>query len=546
MKYKSIIKQVVKGFLFCLSSGMLLTGCGSKKQDSAASGGDIATEVRYELDENTPAWKLDPQEMTELTWYVNAEWWNTEWGKDIVTKQIEKDLNVKIKFIVGDDTTLNTLFAGDTMPDLISVFDASSQVALKADTWAQPLYELADKYDPYFRKVASDETLNWLSLGDGKSYGYADYSNTQEDYESGDIFAKTAFVIRKDVYEAIGEPAMGTQKEFMEAMAQIKEKFPELYPLGFNAFTTDSTGSMGEPFQDFLGVPLTDEDGSFYDRNLDEDYLSWIRTFNEAYRNGYISDDSFADDETAFEERLKVGKYACIMMDGIPQCSGFLTSFMDENKDAMYLAIDGPQSVAGNKPTLNQAGISGWMVSYITKSCKDPAKAIQLFTYLLSEEGQILTSYGIEGVSYTINEEGRYEMLPEVKAMQLSDNDRFKKEYRIGEFIFFGHDRYKALSDDAYPESIQQMQKWGEGKLVPHFILENTSPDAGTAEARTNTLVTTEWTTALASLLRAGSEEEFDGILADFKQFLEENNWEAVIAVKNEKMKINEEKLGYE
>jgi putative aldouronate transport system substrate-binding protein len=554
MKSKTIKARLMNGLALCLAGGLLLGGCGSNgapaSSGSAPSdGGDsgaAAQSLRYELDANTPAWQLDPQEMVELTWYVNADWWNTEWGNDIITQQMEKDLNVKINFIVGDDTKLNTLFAGDNMPDLISVFDASSQVALKADTWAQPLNELADAYDPYFHQVASAETMNWLQLDDGKTYGYADYSNTQEDYESGMLFTTTAFVIRQDVYEAIGRPAMGTQEEFLAALQQIKEQFPDLYPLGFNAFGTDTTGSMGDRFQDFIGVPLTDANGDFYDRNLDEDYLSWIKTFNEAYRSGFISDDSFADDGTAFEEKIKVGKYACIMMDGTPQCSGFLTSFMNDNPDAMYIAIDGPQSTVGNKPILNQAGISGWMVSYITNACKDPAKAIQIFTYLLSEEGQILTSYGIEGVSYTVNAQGRYEMTPEAKEVQLSDNDRFKKEYRIGEFLFFGHDKYKALSDDAYPDSIKQMQEWGEGKLYPHFILENTNPDAGTAEARTNTAINTEWVTTLVSMMRAGSDKEFDSIIASYRQFLDDNGWDSVVAVKNEKMKRNEEKLGYE
>jgi putative aldouronate transport system substrate-binding protein len=543
-------KWMAKSVALVMATTMLLGGCSKSEdgKDTANTTGDKGvadTTARYVLDPTTPAWKVDPQEMTELTWYVNADWWNTEWGNDIITKKLEEDLHVKINFIVGDDTTLNTLFAGEDMPDLISVFDSSSQVALKADSWALPLYEVADKYDPYFREVASDETLSWLQLGDGKSYGYADYSNTKEDYESGMLFAKTAFVIRKDVYEALGSPAMGTQEEFLNVLGQIKEKYPDLYPFGFNAFTTESTGSLGDPFQDFIGVPLTTADGKYYNRNLDEDYLSWIKTFNQAYTMGYVSDDSFADDGTAFEEKLKSGKYACIMMDGTPQCSGFLTTWMNENPDAAYIAIDGPQSTVGNKPTLNQAGIGGWMVSYITKNCKDPAKAIQIFTYLLSEEGQILTTYGVEGVSYTVNDEGKYVLTPEAKEMQQSDNDKFKKEYRLGEFFFFGHDKYKALSDDAYPESIKQMQEWGLGKLVPHFILENTSPDAGSAEARINTAVTAEWTTTLVGLIRSDSEATFTSVLDGFKSFLDDNDWASVIEVKNSKIERNKEKLGY-
>ena len=541
---QAVRKGIVLSASLSMAAMTALTGCGNGEASKADTEASKDISSRYTVDASAPAWKLDTKEMTELTWYVNADWWNTEWGNDIVTQKMEEDLHVKINFITDDDTKLNTYFAGEDMPDLITIFDSSSQAALKADSWAYPLYELADQYDPYFRQVASDETISWLQLDDGKGYGYADYSNTKEVFESGMLYAKTAFVIRKDVYEALGKPSMGTQEEFLNVLSRIKEQYPELYPLGFNAFTTDSTGSMGDSFQDFIGVPLKNEDNTFYNRNLDDDYLSWIRTFNQAYRNGCISDDSFADDGTAFEEKVKSGKYACIMMEGTPQCSGFLTTWMSENPDAMYIAIDGPQSTTGNAPALNQAGISGWMVSYITKSCSDPAKAIQIFTYLLSEEGQILTTYGIEGVTYTVNAEGKYELLPEIKEVQEKENDRFKKEYRLGEFIFFGHDKYKALSDDAYPDSIKQMQAWGQGKLVPHFILENTDPDAGTAEARSYSAIKTEWATSLVSMLRAGDDTSFEAALDEYKQFLADNDWDAIVAVKNEKMAKNVIKLG--
>lgn len=528
-----------------------LTACGGGDK-AASSGGEITQtgedgvveEGRYTLDENTPAWKSDTKENTKLTWYVNAEWWNTDWGNDVVTKKIKEDMKVDIEFLVGDDTKLNTFFAGGDMPDIVTVFDANSTVAQKADTWAYALQDLADNYDPYFYKVASDQTLSWFAMDDGKTYGYPDYSNTQEDYDGGDIFAKTAFVIRKDVYEALNEPSMKTQEEFLDVLNQIKEQFPDLIPLGFNNFETDGTSSLGDVFQDYIGVPLANEDGTFYDRNLDEDYLSWMRTFNTAYKNGCISDDSFTDDNTAWQEKESIGKYACIMMEGTPQQSGFLTTFANAEPDAAYIAIDGPQSTVGNAPTLNQAGISGWMITYVSKTCADPAKAIQLYTYLLDEEGQILTNYGVEGETYTINADGKYELTPEMKELRDSDNDRFKQEIRIGEFIPFGHDRYKALSDDAYPESIKQMQEWGQGKLVPHFILENTDPDAGSEEARSYSAIKTNWSTTLVALIRANDDAQFDQILEDYKQFLADNNWDGIKKVRSEKMAENAEKLG--
>ena len=385
MKNQMWKKGVCLGMAAMMTAGML-AGCGesSESKDTAMvqTGEDGVVESgRYTLDADTPAWKLDTKEDTTLTWYVNAEWWNTEWGNDVVTKQIQKDMNVNIDFVVGDDTKLNTFFAGGDMPDIITIFDASSSVAQKADTWAYALQDLADNYDPYFYKVASAQTLSWFAMDDGKTYGYPDYSNTQEDYDSGEIYAKTAFVIRNDVYEALGKPSMGTQEEFLDVLNQIKEQFPDLIPLGFNNFETDGTSSLGDKLQDFLGTPIVNDDNTFYDRDMDEDYLSWIKTLNQAYKNGCISDDSFTDDNTAWQEKESIGKYACIMMEGTPQQAGFLTTFATSNPDAAYIAIDGPKSTAGYEPKLNQAGISGWMITYVSKTCKDPAKAIQLYTY---------------------------------------------------------------------------------------------------------------------------------------------------------------------
>lgn len=536
-------KKGIKLLATLLTAVLMITGC-SGGSGGSSEGNWVSIEDRYTVDPEKPAWQLDKkEEATDLTWYVNADWWNTDFGKDIVTKKIKEDLNINIKFITGDDTKLNTFFAGGDMPDLLTVFDSNSPVVQKAATWAMPLNDLAEKYDPYFNKVAAADTLNWFQLADGKTYGYPNYSNTQEDYDSGNIPAKTAFIIRKDVYEALGSPVIGTPEEFQSVMKRIKQEFPALIPFAFNSIG-EGTGSLGDTLQDFIGVPLETESGEFYDRNLDEDYLTWLKTLNTVYRDGNISDDSFADDGTAFEEKVKSGKYATMLLDGTPQQGGNLQIYMSANPGKEYVAIDGPQSTKGNAPTLNQSGITGWMINFISKDCKDPAKAIQIFTYLLSEEGQTLMNYGIEGETYQTKADGSVELLPAVKDLQLNNADQFKKDYRMGEFMFFGHDRHKALSADAFPEAIKQMQEWGQGKLKPHFILENISPDQGTPEARALSAINTKWNTTLVSMVRSKDDASYDNALASYKSFLGENRWEEIVKVRSEKMKLNKEKLG--
>ncbi|HBY89987.1 MAG: sugar ABC transporter substrate-binding protein [Ruoffia tabacinasalis] len=537
-------KKIIGKSILLAGSAFLLAACGNNSSEEIVAD---SAEDRYELDATTPAWQLDTkEEVTELTWYVNADWWNDSWGEDIVTKKMEEDLNIKVNFIKGDDTNLNTMFSGEDVADIVTVFDSNSQVAKQASTWAYSLDELAEKYDPYWNEVAAEDTLNWFQLEDGNTYGYPNYSNTAADYESGMIPANTNFLIRKDVYEAMGEPDFGTPEEFIASMEQMSEEYPDLIPLGFNDLG-EGTGSLGDVFQDFLGVDLVNEDGSFKNRNLDEEYLGWLRTLRQVHSDGNISDDSFSDDGTAFDEKVKSGQYGTIMISGIAQLSGALQTWLAANPGAEYIAIDGPQHSEGNDPKLNQSGITGWMINYISKTTEDPAKVMQVFTYLQSEYGGILTSFGVEGETFEYDEEGKIVLLPEIQEIKDNDSERYKTEYRLSEFIFFGHDKYQALgSDSMQTPALIQPREWGEGLLYPHFVLENIDAEPGTQEARNLSAINTNWNTTLVSLIRSSSDDEFDSILANYEAFLDENGWDGIVDIRNEKMNLNREKLGLE
>ena len=195
-----------------LAMAFSLTACGGteKAQGTASaesSESQASGEVQEKAEENIPT----------LTLFVDETWWPYDKWEGAVPEEFERRLGVKVEVTrAADDNQLALMVASGDMPDIIPFSMPAQVVAQKADTWAYALQDLADNYDPYFYKVASAQTLSWFAMDDGKTYGYPDYSNTQEDYDSGEIYAKTAFVIRNDVYEALGKPSMGTQEEFLD------------------------------------------------------------------------------------------------------------------------------------------------------------------------------------------------------------------------------------------------------------------------------------------------------------------------------------------
>ena len=540
MKYKGVFTKMVA--VAGAASMLVLAGCGgssSAKTDDATAN---LPDPSYEVSADTPAWKLDKTKDTKLTWYVNADWWNKSWGEDLVTKQIKEDLNLDVEFITGDNTKLNTFFASGDMPDLITIFDSSSQVAQAANKWALPLQDLAKKYDPYFTKVAQKQTLDWYKLKDGKTYGYPSYSNTSRDYEDGTIPPTDAFIIRKDVLDAIGDVDFKTPEGFVSAMKTIKEKFPDLVPFGFNSFDA-SNSSLDATLQNMLGVPII-KDGKFYERNLDEDYVTWLKALRQVHQDRNISDDSFADDEETLKEKVSSGKYATMLLQAFHQKGTELQTWMSSNPGKEYVAVDAMESTEGNEPTLSQAGLSGWTITYISKKTKNPAKAMQLYTYLLDDPGQYLVNFGIEGKTYTKNSDGTVSWTDEANEVRANEPEKFQKEWRIGEFVLFSHDRYKALNKDSYVQAIRQMQDWGRDYLKPQFEIENISPDANTPQSRSLSAINTNWSTTLVSMISAESEKKFDELLTTYEKFEKDNGIDQINKIRDEKIAANMKRLG--
>lgn len=533
------MKKAALGLLTAgLAVGLVACGGGDKKE----AGKDFSIKDRYELDEKTPAWKLDKkEEVTELTWYINADWKMAPFGDDVTTKKIKEDLNIDVKYVTGDDAKLNALISSGDLPDIVTLMEKDTPAGNKADKWAYSLNELAEKYDPYLNTVVTEDTFNWFALEDGKTYGYPNYSNTQKDYDNNVIPANDAFVIREDVYNKLGKPSIKSPEEFEKVMNDIKKEFPELTPFGFGPVKDDSY-AFQRILQDFIGVPLETKDGGFNDRNLDSEYKDWLKAINNVYQDGNINDDSFTDDGDTYKDKLKKGNYAVVFSAGFNGSVGEFQEFKNNN-NSEYIAIDGPTSQSGREIMLNQTGISGWLVNHISKNAKDPAKATQLFTYLISEEGQMLTKFGVEGETYQFNDDKKVEILPEVLKMEKEKPEEYREKYGLSAFNFFNNDRMN-LYKQPENSSVTQLQAWGKGKLVPHFIIENTSPDAGTKEARSEEAMKTKFDTAVISLIRAKSDADFEKTYKEYTDFVEKNNAEDVYKAKSEKMKENKEKLG--
>ena len=72
-------------------------------------------------------------------------------------------------------------------------------------------------------KVVNQDTFKWYALEDGKHMVTLITLIQKADYESGNIPVNDNFVIREDVYNALGKPDVSTPENFEKSCNRLKK-----------------------------------------------------------------------------------------------------------------------------------------------------------------------------------------------------------------------------------------------------------------------------------------------------------------------------------
>lgn len=529
----------------------LLIGC------AAHAGGNTETESGENMEtegqkQDAPAWqRLAKEEPITLDWYINYSWFATKWGGNVVSDAITEETGVSVNFIapMGSEVEkLNALIASDSLPDLITIGYWETQLDdMVNQGLAYPLNELANQYDAYFWEVTNPAVVDWFTQDDGNIYCYPNSSVLPKDLEEySHLGSNECFLVRKDIYEAIGSPDMSTQEGFYQAVKKAKEMYPlvdgqPLIPIGAHYFDESGNVSFDKYLMNFLAIDQ-ERDGEIYDRYTDPEYISWLKLFRRLGEEGYLANDIFVDTRTQMEEKLAQGRYFCM----IYQYTDMLAQqkkLYAEDPDKVYMAVEGPRNANGADPQLPISSINGWTVTLISKNCKDPERAIAFIDYLISEHGQMITYLGVEGVTYEMVD-GKPVLYDEVKELLDTDRVEYDRIYGADSAYWMFQDNVMQLQweQEASP-AIQQLKEWSykyasyNGQYDCFFPSDSEASDL-------DTRITNLWGDTLPRLLLAPTEEEFDRVLASYKEERSKMGFERLMELRTQYMLEAKRKLG--
>lgn len=424
-------KRLQSGLAIAMATMLLLAGCsngnaGGSGTDTGGTTGEVSTE---------------PVTFDYFAFGTNRDVLASE---TTIGKILQEQTGVdwKMEFVVGDASTKSgVMIAGGDYPDVISPV---GELAKLLDAGALiPLNDLIEEHGPNIKRVYGDY-MNKMTNEDGNVYILPFTANVNGYLSPPD--PTSTFWMQRRVLKEFGYPEVKTLDQYFDLIEQYQAKYPSVDGKNTVGFVTFA-GTAGEFFtisnqpMHLAGYP--NEGGVMVDMETHEAKLyqgtehekRWLSKLNEMNGKGLIDPETFTANKDQYLAKLTSGRilgFASYSWQVGDATTNLRTA---GNDDLRYVALpivfdEGITDAYVDPPSfVNNRGLG------ISVSAKDPVRIIKYWDNLLTDENQKLVSWGEEGVTYSVNEEGRMVMTEE-QITNRNDND-FKRSYG---FMYFDYE----------------------------------------------------------------------------------------------------------
>ena len=351
----------------------------------------------------------------ELTYMGNDTWCaGVSYNDGLpVQEEIEKRTGVHINWDTYSsdvETVLQTRLASmEGLPDMVEIPPFDSNVGV--DTYSSngvliPLNDLIEQYAPniqnLFEKYPALKAM--CTSSDGNIYGLAGWWGDINDYVPDYLY------IRQDWLDNLGLEMPKTVDELYNVMKAFKEQdangngdpndeIPVATKNGLKQLYYLMTG-FG---YDTNSLWYTDADGEVHYAAVEDNYKEMLTFLNKCYSEGLISDDL---DGTQLTQNITEDKVGIVCHDPADNMASSDDLALTTNPNCNYQFMPVIQKDENGTAQMTKRSLT-WHYYGITSACENPEAAIKWIDYVYaSEDGRMLYSYGVEGLSYEKDADG--------------------------------------------------------------------------------------------------------------------------------------------
>jgi putative aldouronate transport system substrate-binding protein len=404
-----------------------IAGCskGNNENASSESSSDSSSESQTGATngEESPSASAN---LEPITYSMNTTDEKLSWDTPIAQAITQKTgVSFEYDLIVGDEMQKQDLWlaAGD-YPDVLAMGPGQVQKYKDGDAII-PLNDLIDQYGPNIKEKFG-EYYNLIKDEDGKIWSIYGVNKSRE----AKADASANFIVQYDVLKEAGYPEIKTLDQLYDILKAYKDNHPEIDGKETIGFSGAMAGwqvniQYNNPIISASGLPdhgnfRIDDAGNVQYNPVSDDAKKYYAFLNKLYVNGLYDKEAFSQDDLA--KKVAQGRVL----------AAYAPAWM-VNVDAQFRADGHPERQYAHLPihfsedTVDNTNavvpiFSGSLQWAITKSAKNPERIIQFIDFLFSDEGQILSQWGIEGTHYDVVD-GVRTLKPEVVEKRKNDPD---------------------------------------------------------------------------------------------------------------------------
>jgi len=396
-----------KALLLVIVSALLLSlfsGCTPK--DVTTELGTMTSEEVKAFEKQAGGLKLPLDDKgTKIEYMVVSDL--TDLNEQAAIKELRRRTGLDINILAMPASVYNekgmTLIASkDSMPDIMN---NSYDQGMRNDLGIQGAFAAVNKYAdilPNFKRIFIDEaeelgtTLPMRAgiASDGNLYYFPKYDNER--------YVNHGMLYRKDIFDKHGLKMWNSTEELYQVLKKLKELYPDSTP-----FVSKNGGAIfykliqSYGITDFGRLFFDENDGKWKQSVTDIRLKNLLDDMKKMYDEGLIDPEFITATQSAWTQKMTQADKAFVTFDWI----GRLEQFKAQTKetvpdyDLRYANPFGPNQTV---VTLAKTGYAGPQIT----NNENTELSLKLCDYLLSEGGAELTSLGIEGVTYNLDDKG--------------------------------------------------------------------------------------------------------------------------------------------
>ncbi|NLB78031.1 MAG: extracellular solute-binding protein [Clostridiaceae bacterium] len=321
-----------------------------------------------------------------------------DWGDTEFCKywQEATGVNLDIKSMTKEAVQLQ-LSSGD-YPDIARICDSTYPGGLLKkieDELAIDLMDYADYMPDYLNTIhITEEYENYVTYTDGGIYFFANFIEV-----GNPTLSWRGVVLRQDFLDKLGMEIPTTNQEFYDVLKAFKDDLgcdapfsaSWWYNLLVDGFMTTEYGLVtSRSYQ---------KDGKYYYGAYEKEYKDALAYLNRLYNEGLLDINFQTTDEATSQASLLNGKT------GAHYTSAARINTLWNNATDSNFALVGIGSLNGSDGTKALYSQSDSLTparcnAYITADCENPEAAVALFNWLYTDEGKIISNFGVEDLCW--------------------------------------------------------------------------------------------------------------------------------------------------